>query len=51
MEDRYVRNVGGGWTKRKGRGSGECWVLFVEEEKANEVIKVYLTDVLAECLE
>lgn len=51
MEDGDLRGVVCGGAEMKGQNSSECWVLFVEEEIANEVVEVHLTDVFSECLE
>lgn len=48
MEDRYVCDPFCGWAESKGRGSKKCWVLLVEEETSNKIIKVNLTDVFSE---
>ena len=41
-----VFDIAGGWTGRKWESSIECWVLLVEEELPDKVVKVDLSYVL-----
>ena len=51
MENRDIFNVFCGRAEGEERDSGECWVLLVEEEASDEIVEVYLANVLPKHLE
>ena len=51
MENGNIFDVFCGRAEREERGSGERWVLLIEEEASDNIIKIYLTDVFPEYLE
>lgn len=51
MEDGDLADVVRSWAEGKGGGSGECWVLLIEEKMADKVVEILLTNVFSKCLE
>lgn len=51
VKDRDVLRVISSGADAEWRGSVEGWVLFIEEEAADEGVEVCLTDIFPECLE